>query len=325
MSHKIFSIRDGGDFQDAAIEVFRYQCLHNAVYRQWVDLLSVSPSQVHNVEEIPALPIECFKSHKVVSFPEPPTGYFRSSGTTGMQHSRHYYRSLGLYDQSLLQGFRHFWGSPTQYCIISLLPNYLQQGHSSLVHMMEVLMQETRCPRSGFYDGVSQELLSLLHDHGRIGRTLMLFGVTYALLDILEQGDMDLSDGIVFETGGMKGRRREMVKEELHEVLCRGFHVSSIASEYGMCELFSQSYSRGGGLFSTPPWMAIRMRDVHAPLRMAGEGCTGGIDVIDLANLDSCAFIATQDLGKSHGDKGFEILGRFDHSDVRGCNLMAGL
>lgn len=323
LSHKVFCIHNAEDFQETALEVFRYQYLHNAVYRQWVDLLSIDPSHVQKTDDIPALPIECFKNHIVVSFHEYPVGYFQSSGTTGMQRSHHYYRSLNVYDQSLLEGFRRFWGAHTQYCIISVLPNYLQQGHSSLIHMMDVLMQKTQCPYSRFYDCVSSELLSLLHNHHGINRRIMLFGVTYALLDILEQGDIDLSDCIVFETGGMKGRRQEMVKEELHEVLCHGFHVDSIASEYGMCELFSQAYSRGGGLFSTPPWMAIRIRDVHAPLHIVGEEHTGGIDVIDLANLDSCAFIATHDLGKSHGTKGFEILGRFDHSDTRGCNLMA--
>ncbi len=322
LSHQVFNIQNAKDFQQTALDVFRYQYFHNDVYRRWVNLLSVNPDCVNRVEDIPALPIECFKTHTVVSFQDPPVGYFQSSGTTSMQHSHHYFRSLGLYDTSLLRGFTRFWGDPSQYCIIALLPNYLQQGHSSLVHMMELLMQKTQCAYSRFYDKVTPELLSLLHNHHGISKKLMLFGVTYALLDILEHGDVDLSDCIVFETGGMKGHREEMVKGQLHKVLCRGFHVDVIASEYGMCELFSQAYSQGKGLFLTPLWMQIRIRDTHAPLHIIGEQRSGGIDVIDLANLDSCSFIATQDLGKSYGTRGFEILGRIENSDIRGCNLM---
>lgn len=339
----ILSIRDDRDFQSAALEVFRYQYGACEVYRRWVDLLGLRPDQVRRVEDIPALPIELFKNKTVVSFAESPMGYFQSSGTTGMTHSRHYYRSLDNYDRSLLAGFRLFWGDPGQYCIVALLPNYLQQGHSSLIHMMQLLIAESHCPQSGFHEAVTPRLMQLLAGPCPAGRRLILFGVTYALLDILERQPVDLHDAVVFETGGMKGRREEMVKPQLHERLCAGFHVPAIASEYGMCELFSQAYSCGQGLFAAPPWMKIRIRDLHAPARLLPAERTGGIDVIDLANLDSCSFIGTEDLGKWHALAAcqerypsatfpacaaaglFEVLGRIDHSALRGCNLMAEL
>lgn len=319
----VFKIASPSDFEEAALEVFCHQYAHCDVYRQWVDLLGVDRSKVKSVAEIPAIPIELFKTKKVVSFSEEPAGYFQSSGTTGMAHSRHFYRTLDLYDRSAEEGFRRFWGDPRDYCIAVLLPNYLKQGHSSLIHMMRLLIELSQCPQGGLFAEATPALLELLRNHGSLGRKLLLFGVTYSLLDIMEQGSYDLSDAIVFETGGMKGRRQEMVREELHETLSKGFHVDAIASEYGMCELFSQAYSRDKGIFQTPPWMQVRIRDMHAPLRCLPDGRSGGIDVIDLANADSCSFIATQDLGKRHADGTFEILGRFDNSDIRGCNLMA--
>ncbi|MDY5969525.1 MAG: acyltransferase [Bacteroidales bacterium] len=318
----IFKIASSSDFDTAALEIFCYQYIHCDVYRQWVDLLGVNPKKVSRASEIPAIPIELFKNKTITSFREKPTGYFQSSGTSGMANSHHYYRTLELYDRSAEEGFTRFWGSPKDYCIVALLPNYLKQGHSSLIHMMQLLINRSQCPEGGFFSEVSPALIELLHNHQSLGRKLLLFGVTYALLDIIEQGSYNLEDAVVFETGGMKGQREEMVKEELHKTLCKGFHVDVIASEYGMCELFSQAYSRGKGIFQTPPWMQIRIRDIHAPNRLLPDGRSGGIDVIDLANVDSCSFIATQDLGKLHSDGSFEILGRFDHSDMRGCNLM---
>ncbi len=340
LADRIFAIKNEADFTTAALQVFAYQYARNTVYRRWVDLLGVQPAAVQSVDAIPALPIELFKSQRVVSFADEPIGYFQSSGTTGMVHSHHYYRSLELYERSLLESFRRFWGAPQQYMIVAVLPNYLRQGNSSLIHMMQVLIAATECSAGGFYDAVTPDLRQLLHNHRNTGRRLILFGVTYALLDIIEQGVIDLNDAIVFETGGMKGRREEMLKPQLHSLLGEGFQVDAIASEYGMCELFSQAYSYGAGLFFTPPWMKIRIRDIHAPGRVLAAERTGGIDVIDLANIDSCAFIGTQDLGKLHTlphapalqgckeDKAyvpsaFEILGRYDHSDLRGCNLMA--
>lgn len=333
LTTKIFKIRSEEEFTSTAIEVFRYQYERCAVYHQWVDLLGVLPEHVQHVDNIPALPIEIFKNKTVVSFRGKPTDYFQSSGTTNMAHSHHYFRTLRPYDRSLKECFRLFWGDPEQYCIVALLPNYLHQGHSSLIHMMQILIEETKCPRSGFYDEITPELRQLLHRHKKTGRKLILFGVSYALLDIVKHWKIDLSDAIVFETGGMKGRRKEMVKQQLHEILKKGFNIDAIASEYGMCELFSQAYSRGEGLFLTPPWMKIRIRDTHSPLHLLPAGRSGGIDVIDLANIDTCSFISTQDLGKLHPkDKEsttdipqdlFEILGRFDDSDIRGCNLMS--
>lgn len=317
----IFSLSSAEAFDAMALRLFRHQALHCEAYAQWLRLLGVEVEQVQQASQIPFLPIECFKSHRVTTFATEPAGYFQSSGTTGMSHSRHYYRSLALYDRSLLEGFRRFWGDPAQYCFVALLPNYLRQGHSSLIYMMRRLIEASGCPQGGFFEEVTPELLTLLRE-GVEGRRLLLFGVTYALLDIAERHKVRLRDAVVFETGGMKGRRKEMVKEELHQQLCDAFGVEAIASEYGMCELFSQAYSRGGNRFATPPWMQVSVRDIYAPQRRLSHERTGGLNVVDLANVDSCCFIATQDLARTHADGTFEVLGRFDHSDVRGCNLM---
>lgn len=323
LEKRIFEVKDDSDFNSVALEVFRFQYSHCEVYRQWVDLLGVKSEGVERWEEIPALPIELFKSRRVVSFFGEELGYFQSSGTTGMEHSHHYFHTMRLYEQSLLKGFESFWGDPSQYFFLAILPNYLHQGHSSLIYMMRCLIEKSGCEMSGFYDSVTPELLDLLRDHSRVGRKLVLFGVSYALLDIVEKEHLDLSDSIVFETGGMKGRRKEMVKSELHQILCEGFNVEGIASEYGMTELFAQAYSKGGGVYSPVPWLKLRIRDVNAPMRILPMGKNGGIDLIDLSNLYSCSFLSTQDMGCIHEDGSFEVKGRFDYSDVRGCNLMS--
>lgn len=328
LQEKIFQISSDEEFEQVALATFRYQYDHCAPYRRWVDLLHIHPDSVRHSSDIPALPIEMFKRQHIVSFAEQPTGYFQSSGTTSMEHSHHYYRTLALYDRSLTQGFRSFWGDPAQYRIVALLPNYIQQQHSSLIHMMEVLIGQTRDTLSGLHEHLTQSLVDLMVSTTRSDRRLMLFGVTYALLDLASDYAPDLQGAIVFETGGMKGRRKEMVKAELHSVLKAELHATAIASEYGMCELFSQAYSHADGQFHTPSWMRVLVRDLNAPQCPVPLGRTGGINIIDLANLDSCAFIATQDLGRRLPteqplDTPFELLGRIDHSDLRGCNLMA--
>lgn len=268
------------------------------------------------------MPIEFFKTQKVVTGNLKPVGYFQSSGTTSATTSRHYFRSLELYEKSFIKNFEKSYGKITNYCILALLPSYLEQQHSSLIYMVKRLIEFSGDSNSGFYlynyDELHQKILGL----EKAGQKTILFGVTFALLDLAEKYHFHLENTIVMETGGMKGRRREMVREELHGILCEAFGVKHIHSEYGMTELFSQAWSKGDGVFCTPPWMKILIRDINDPGTLLNHHNTGGINVIDLANFDSCSFIATQDLGRTQEDGSFEVLGRFDHSDVRGCNLL---
>lgn len=322
---KIFGIQTDDDFNSVALEVFRFQYCNNVLYRRFVDLLSVDVSKVEQWEDIPCLPIECFKTNKVVSFEAEPIDYFQSSATTSMVTSKHYFFTHEVYTRSFLNTFSLFWGNPSQYCILALLPNYLHQTHSSLIFMVRELIKQTSCEYSGFYDAITPQLVEYLKAPERLSKRLVLFGVSYSLLDLVESYDFSLADAIVFETGGMKGRRKEMVREELHGILTKGLGVKSIASEYGMTELFSQAYSKGSGIYNCPPWMKIAIRDVNSPLIRVPRGRAGGIDVIDLANIYSCSFISTQDIGRMHNDGSFEVQGRFDYSDTRGCNLLTAM
>jgi hypothetical protein len=322
---KIFAIRSDEDFNEAALEVFRFQYENNELYRRFVDLLSVNPVAVGSWEDIPCLPIECFKNNKVVSFKQEPIDYFQSSATTSMVTSKHYFFTTDIYTRSFVKAFSLFWGDPSQYCILALLPNYLHQTHSSLIFMVRELIKLTGCEHSGFYDAITPELVDYLKNPKALGKKLILFGVSYSLLDLVESYDFSLDDAIVFETGGMKGRRKEMVREELHGILTKGLGVQSIASEYGMTELFTQAYSKGGGIYFAPPWMKVAIRDVNSPLTRIGRGRAGGLDVIDLANIYSCSFISTQDIGRQYDDGSFEVQGRFDYSDTRGCNLLSSM
>jgi len=268
------------------------------------------------------MPISFFKTHTVFSDTEKPGSFFSSSGTTGETPSRHYYFDLDLYRWSFLKSFERVYGKVSDYCILALLPSYLERKGSSLVYMVEDLINECNHPDSGFYLDEHEKLAKKISSLDSDGQKVLLIGVSFALIDFIEKYSFALKHVIVIETGGMKGRRREMVREELHQKLCNGFGLSAIHSEYGMTELFSQAYSTGEGIFNTPPWMKILIRDINDPLTLLEAGKTGGINIIDLANIDSCSFIATQDLGKCHADGSFEIVGRFDNSDVRGCNLM---
>ena len=319
----IFTVSGEDDFNQLAMKIFRYQFEFNPVYREMSQYLGADPGEAGYYTGIPFLPVSLFRDHRVI------TGdhhrirkVFTSSGTTGSVPSKHYVRDLSLYEESFLRSFRKFYGEPEEYCFLALLPGYLERQDSSLVYMMDYLIRLTRHLGSGFY----------LHDHTALQRKLaesqsliektVLFGASYALLDFAEQFPMDLSAFIVMETGGMKGRRNEMIREELHELLCSRLNVKMIHSEYGMTELLSQAYSAGNGIFRTPPWMKILIRDTNDPMHFLSPGETGGINIIDLANLHSCSFIATQDLGKLREDGSFEVLGRFDDSDIRGCNLL---
>jgi len=318
----IFTISNAKQFEKIALKVFRFQYDSNDVYREFCQLLNVEKKEVKSLQQIPFLPIQFFKSHVVVSTTHPVQETFTSSGTTGMVTSKHLVTDISLYEESYRQGFSQFYGNIEDYTILALLPSYLEREGSSLIYMVNDLIQRTNNPDSGFYLNQYDELTKTLIDLDQSGQNVILIGVTYALLDLIERQRFQLKNTIVMETGGMKGKRKEMIREELHEILCKGFGVSTIHSEYGMTELLSQAYSLGNGVFECPPWMQILIRETEDALNYVANRKTGGINVIDLANINSCSFIATQDLGKKNPNNSFEVLGRFDNSDIRGCNLM---
>ena len=322
MQHKIFNIQNAHQFSEVALAVFQHQFKHNKVYRSFCDLLFIHPSEVSKVEEIPFLPIQFFKSRKVLSSLDEIQETFTSSGTTGSSVSKHLVTDINLYKQSYLRGFAHFYGDITEYTVLALLPNYLERNGSSLVFMVADLIEKSKNTESGFYLDNIQELAKKLVALDKRGQKTLLIGVSFALLDLIALQKFNLKHTIVMETGGMKGRRKEMIREELHTLLQSGFGVSEIHSEYGMTELLSQGYSKGKGIFETPPWMKILTRDTEDALTINALEKNGGINIIDLANYNSCSFIASQDLGKVHQNETFEVLGRFDNSDIRGCNLM---
>ena len=322
MKDKIFNIQNTAEFTQVALEVFKHQFKNNKVYRSFCDLLYVHPSEVKTIEEIPFLPIQFFKSREVLSSLEAIAETFTSSGTTGSLTSKHHVTDITLYKESYLKGFAHFYRNIEDYTVLALLPNYLERKGSSLVFMVDDLIKKSKKIESGFYLDNIEELAKKLIELDEKGEKTLLIGVSFALLDLIELKQFNLKNTIIMETGGMKGRRKELIREELHEVLKEGFGVSEIHSEYGMTELLSQGYSNGNGVFDTPPWMKILTRDTEDALTINELGKNGGINVIDLANYNSCSFIATQDLGKVHRNETFEIIGRFDNSDIRGCNLM---
>ncbi|PZR18873.1 MAG: acyl transferase [Flavobacterium psychrophilum] len=318
----IFTISSKKEFEKITLKVFRHQYDSNTVYRDFCNFLKKDKQNVKSIQEIPFLPIQFFKSHEVLSSTDPVQETFTSSGTTGMITSRHHVTDLNYYEQSFRQAFSQFYGNIEDYAVLALLPSYLEREGSSLIYMVEDLIEGSNNPDSGFYLHNYDELITKLTALDNAGQNVLLIGVTYALLDLVEKQSFSLNNTIIMETGGMKGRRKEMIREELHDVLCKGFGVSKIHSEYGMTELLSQAYSLGDGIFECPPWMDILIRDTEDALSYIEPGKTGGINVIDLANINSCSFIATQDLGKKYPNQSFEILGRFDNSDIRGCNLM---
>lgn len=318
----IFTIGSKKEFEKITLKVFRYQYDNNTVYRDFCSFLKKDKLNVKSIKEIPFLPIQFFKSHEVLSSADPIQETFTSSGTTGMVTSRHLVTDLSYYEQSFRMAFSQFYGNIEDYAVLALLPSYLEREGSSLIYMVEDLIEGSNNPDSGFYLHNYDELITKLTTLDNAGQNVLLIGVTYALLDLVEKQSFDLKNAIIMETGGMKGRRKEMIREELHEVLCKGFGVSKIHSEYGMTELLSQAYSLGDGIFECPPWMDVLIRDTEDALSYIDSGKTGGINVIDLANINSCSFIATQDLGKKYANQSFEVLGRFDNSDIRGCNLM---
>mgnify|MGYP000505594000 CR=1 FL=1 len=322
MQDPIFNIQNEEDFTKVALQVFKHQFANNRVYRSFCDLLNVHTSDVKSIKKIPFLPIQLFKSHKVISSLDEIQEIFTSSGTTGSITSKHYVTDLSLYEKSYLNGFNYFYGDIKKYTVLALLPNYLERQGSSLVYMVDDLIQKSQKPESGFYLNNLNELAEKLIQLDKSGEKVLLIGVSFALLDLIELQQFSLKNTIIMETGGMKGRRKELIRDELHAILKNGFGVEQIHSEYGMTELLSQGYSKGNGVFNCPPWMKILTRDTEDALTIQQASKTGGINVIDLANYNSCSFIATQDLGKVDNMGNFEIIGRFDNSDIRGCNLM---
>ena len=321
-ANDIFTISSQKQFEKIALKVFRFQYENNLVYQEFCDLLKTNPQKIKSLHQIPFLPIQFFKSHEVLSNKDAVQTTFTSSGTTGAITSRHLITDVSIYEESYRKGFSQFYGNIEDYVVLALLPSYLEREGSSLIHMVDDLIQLTNNSNSGFYLNNHEELIQKLTALDQAGQNVILIGVTYALLDLIEKQQFQLQHTIIMETGGMKGKRKEMIREELHEQLCSGFGVSAIHSEYGMTELLSQAYSLGNGVFECPSWMQIHIRDTEDALTYITDGKTGGINVIDLANINSCSFIATQDLGKKYPNTTFEVLGRFDNSDIRGCNLM---
>ena len=322
LSERIFNISNQKEFNKITLEVFSHQFQHNKVYKEFCRLLKRSPKNVSTVEEIPFLPIEFFKKKKVISSENSAEIIFTSSGTTGEATSKHHVTDLKIYEESFLKAFQIFYGKPEDLVILALLPSYLERKGSSLIYMADNLIKRSKYPESGFYLDDLESLQTKLKTLDKSGKKILLLGVSFALLDLVETYDFNLKNTMIMETGGMKGRRKEMIREELHQILTKGFGVEKIHSEYGMTELLSQAYSKGDGIFETPPWMKILIRDPEDAFSYQPQYKTGGINVIDLANFNSCSFIATQDLGKKIQDNQTEILGRFDNSDIRGCNLL---
>lgn len=305
-------------FEKRALRLFKEQSQKCLPYNQYLKLLKTDVENVSSVAEIPFLPIQFFKTHSIIANGTKPAIRFSSSGTTGMERSQHLVVDLSLYEYSFRTAFENFYGTIENYRVLALLPSYLEREGSSLIYMCEDFINKSKHPQSGFYLHNLNELAEVLKEDN----PTILLGVTYALLDLAELGPFQLNNTIIMETGGMKGKRKEMLKDELHQKLCKAFGVDFIHSEYGMTELLSQAYSKGNGRFSTPHWMRVFSRDIEDPFSLTKNGKTGGLNIIDLANIHSCAFIATQDLGRVYTDQTFEVLGRFEQSDIRGCNLL---
>ena len=315
------------NFEETALAVFNFQYLQNPVYNQFCKALHIEPAKINTLNKIPFLPIAFFKTHVVTTTQFEAAAIFESSGTTQTINSKHLIKDIALYEQSFSAAFRLFYGNPKDWCIIALLPSYLERKNSSLVMMADKLIEESGHGQSGFYLNELEKLHGTLLQLEKQQQKTLLIGVTFALLDFAEKYPTPLQHTTIMETGGMKGRREELTRPEVHEILCTNFKLNKIHSEYGMTELLSQAYSKGDGIFNCPPWMKIVLREEDDPLSVQlsnnSKTISGAINVIDLANLYSCSFIATDDAGKLHKDESFEVLGRLDNSDIRGCSLLA--
>jgi phenylacetate-coenzyme A ligase PaaK-like adenylate-forming protein len=321
-NNRIFGISATAEFNDLALEVFNHQYENVDIYHRYVDLYYNNKPQFMTVNDIPFLPIEFFKSHKIIENNVKEECIFGSSGTTDTRQSFHYIKDLSVYERSFKTGVNLFYKDISEYCILALLPSYLGRNDSSLVYMVQQLINSSQCKESKFYLNNLEELYQTLSNLREKNKKTILIGVSFALLDFAEKYQCDFPELIVMETGGMKGKRKEMVREEMHAFLEKRFGVNSIHSEYGMTELLSQAYSKGNGIFYCPPWMSLFARDPNDPVSISSKNKKGCLNIIDLANYNSCSFIATDDYGKVNADGSFEVLGRVDNSDIRGCNLM---
>ena len=317
---KIFNIKSEEDFKKICFEIFKYQVDYNPIYSSYCEII-LKGKNPNKLTDIPFLPISFFKEEQIICQGQKIEEIFLSSGTTGNQ-SKHLVSDLSIYKKSFRKSFELFYGDITDYCILSLLPNYREREGSSLIYMVDDFIKNSKHPDSGFYLNDYKKLTRTLIELENKNQKTILFGVSYALLDLAEQFPQKLFNTIIIETGGTKGNRKEILKEELHESLKSCFKTKTIHSEYGMTELLSQSYSKGNGIFKSPPWKKVLIRDINDPLSFVDNNITGGINIIDLSNIYSCPFIATQDLGKKYNDDSFSIIGRYDNSDVRGCNLL---
>jgi len=317
---KVFSITSQSDFNELAIEIFRFQYENNPTYRTFVDGVCRNRDSINHYTQIPCLPVEFFKTHEITSVKGIPELVFHSSGTTGQSRSTHKVYSLELYRQSILKSFSQFYGDPSEIIILALVPDYKTHNDSSLAYMLDYLISLSSYPESGFYMGKEKELLKILQTKPESKK--IIIGITYALLDFASHYSLPLQNTILIETGGMKGQRKEITRAEVHKLLSESFSCP-VHSEYSMAELMSQAYLCGSATFSSPPWMKILIREVNEPLSLCPSGRTGGINIIDLASFHTCSFISTKDLGVLHTDNSFEVLGRFDYSDTRGCNLLS--
>ena len=328
MKQNIFDIKKESEFKQTCLEIFHYQYENVEVYRKFVDFLGKNVDEVDAIEKIPFLPIELFKNHLVLDQHFQTKHYFQSSGTTQVQtRSKHFVADFSWYEQSIERSFEQFIGKPEDFIFLGLLPNYSENQHSSLIYMVDYLMKKSGKPENGYFLYNHQELFELLQKLENENKKVILFGVSFALLDYLENIkslglQISKSPNLqIIETGGMKGRKEEMTKDEVLKILKKGFKTEKIYSEYSMTELLSQAYSLGENLYETPNWMRILIRNTEDPFSFVEEGKTGAINIIELANIHSCSFIATQDLGKIVNGK-FQVLGRIDHSDIRGCSLL---
>lgn len=315
------------NFRETALKVFHFQQKHSLVYHQFCAALHIDVASVDAIEKIPFLPIAFFKTHTVITTQFTPEVIFESSGTTQTTNSKHLVKEIKLYEQSFNTAFKLFYGEPTDWCIIGLLPAYLERNNSSLVMMVDKLIEQSQHPQSGFYLNELDKLHETLLQLEKQQQPTLLIGVTFALLDFAEQSPINLKYTTIMETGGMKGRRAEITRQEVHQILTNNLGINKVHSEYGMTELLSQAYSKGEGIFTCPPWMKVLVREEDDPLsvHLAEEGkiISGAVNIIDLANIYSCSFIATDDAAKLYSDESFEILGRIDNSDIRGCSLLA--
>ncbi len=317
-----FTVVNAIDFENKALSLFKYHMANNSVYAHYVSLLGIATEKVQYIEQIPFLPIQFFKTKKISLNNSKNEKIFTSSGTSGLETSKHYVSDINIYENSFNKAFQLFYGAPEEYVILALLPSYLERKGSSLIYMVDALIKQSKNQNSGFYLSNIDDLATKIKTLDKAGKKIILIGVSFALLDLIEKFQFNLKNTFIMETGGMKGRRKEIIREELHQKLCEGFGVSKIHSEYGMTELLSQAYSKGEGVFQCPPWMKVIARDTSDPLSTVENGKTGALNIIDLANTNSCPFIATDDLGLVLPNGNFKVLGRFDNATIRGCNLL---